>query len=293
MTHGGMGGIAAFLRTVLEPGEEVLVPEPHFPTYRAQISFTSADLVYIPTRFEEGFVLQPKAVEKAITPKTKALILNSPNNPTGSVIPGDTLDEIADIAVKNDLLILSDEVYDRMVYDGPHESIYTRPGMAERTVVVNSFSKAYAMTGWRMGYAYGPVWLIEEMLKVAQYHTSCPTSVSQRAALSALNANSAQFDDMAREFQSRCELAYNRLKKMPGIEVHPTAGSFYIFPKIAGINPDCRQFAFDLVDQEKVVVIPGFAFGPSGKGFIRMACTVDLSRITEAMDRLERFIHNQ
>ena len=293
ITHGGMGGIAAFLRTVLEPGEQVLVPEPHFPTYKAQVSFTGAQMVHIPTRYEDGFVLQPDAVEKAITPQTKALIINSPNNPTGSVIPGSVLDELARIAVEQDLLVLSDEVYDRMVYTGPHESIYTRPNMAERTVVVNSFSKAYAMTGWRMGYAYGPTWLIEEMLKVATYHTSCPSSIGQRAALTALRANDTQFDAMAQEFKARCDLAFQRLNKMPGIDVKPTAGSFYIFPKIAEINPDCEQFAFDLLDQEQVVVIPGFAFGPSGKGFVRMACTVDKDRLTEAMDRLERFVHKQ
>ncbi len=293
ITHGGMGGIAAFLRSVLESGQQVLVPEPHFPTYKAQICFTEAQMVYLPTRFEDNFVLQPDVVKNAITPQTKALILNSPNNPTGSVIPGDVLDELARIVIEHDLLILSDEVYDRMVYTQPHDSIFTRSGMAERTVVINSFSKAYAMTGWRMGYAYGPAWLIEEMLKVAAYHTSCPSSVGQRAALMALKTDASRFDAMAQEFGERCDLVFQRLQKMPDIEVNPTTGSFYIFPDISAINPDCEKFAFDLLDQEQVVVIPGSAFGPSGKGFVRLACTVDKDRLTEAMDRFERFVHRQ
>ena len=156
ITHGGMGGLTACLRAVLEPGEEALVPEPHFPSYEAQISFAGGEMVYISTSFEDGFILRPEAVEKVLTPKTKILIVNTPNNPTGGVIPGQALDDLAEIAVEHDLLVLSDEVYDRLVFKGRHESIYTRPGMPERTVVVNSFSKTFAMTGWRLGYAYGP-----------------------------------------------------------------------------------------------------------------------------------------
>jgi len=290
ITHGGMGGINAFLRTVLEDGQEVLVPEPHFPTYKAQIGFTGAKMVYVPTRFEDDFIVRPDAVRKALSSKTRALILNSPNNPTGSVIPADVLDELARIAVDHDLLVLSDEVYDRMVYGARHESIYTRPEMARRTVVVNSFSKAYAMTGWRIGYAYGPAWLIEQMLKVSTYTTSCPSSVGQRAALAALRADGTPFKAMVREFGERRDLVLQKLKEIPGVQVKPTAGSFYIFPYIGKINPDCRQFALDLLEQEQVVVVPGSAFGPSGKGFIRLACTVDKNRLAEAMERLKRFI---
>ncbi len=290
MTHGGMGGLNGFIRTVLEPGGQVLVPEPHFPTYRAQIRLAGGEIVYVPTHFEDGFVLQPQNVEKALDSRTKVLVLNSPNNPTGSVIPEKTLDALASLAVENDLLVLSDEVYDRMVYGNRHASIYTRPGMADRTVVVNSFSKAYAMTGWRMGYAFGPAWLMEEMLKVVTYQTSCASSVGQRAALAALRADPAIFDAMAREFRQRCEYAYERLSRMPGIAVKPAAGSFYIFPRIQSLIPDCEQFAFDLLDQEQVVVIPGSAFGPSGEGFVRLACTVGMKTLTQAMDRIERFV---
>jgi len=290
VTHGGMGGLNGFLRTVLEPGQEVLVPEPHFPTYKAQIGFAGGRIKYIPTRFENGFVPDPEAIQKAVTPQTKALIINTPNNPTGAVIPGKILDQIARIAVEEDLLVLSDEVYDRLVFSSRHESIYTRPGMSERTVVVNSFSKAYAMTGWRMGYAYGPPWFMEEMIKVVMYQTSCASSIGQRAALQALRSDDGRFDEMADEFQKRCDLVYRRLNQMPGIRVLPTNGSFYIFPDVSDVVSDCKQFAFDLLDQEQMIVIPGTAFGPSGKGFVRIACTVNQDRLTEAMDRMERFV---
>jgi aspartate/methionine/tyrosine aminotransferase len=268
ITHGGMGGLTACLRAVLEPGEEALVPEPHFPSYKAQIAFAGGEMVYIPTSFEDGFILRPEAVEKALTQKTKILLVNTPNNPTGSVIPGQVLDDLAEIAVEHDPLVLSDEVYDRLVFKGRHESLYTRPGMPERTVVVNSFSK----------------------LKVVTYQTSCASSVSQRAALAALRADQGQFEAMWKEFQERCDLVFQRLKKMPGIRVHPTAGSFYVFPNITEITSDCERFALDLLAQEQVVVVPGAAFGPSGKGCVRLACTVKKDRLIEAMDRFERFV---
>jgi aminotransferase len=291
ITHGGMGGLNSCLRATLEPGEQVLAPEPHFPSYDAQIAFVGGEMVYIPTAFEDGFILRPEAVKQALTPQSKVLILNSPNNPTGSVIPGQILDELAQLAVKHDLLVISDEVYDQLVFEGRHESIYTRHGMPERTVVVNSFSKTFAMTGWRLGYSYGPPWIIEEMLKVVTYQTSCASSVSQRAALAALRAHRHQFEHMWRELRERCDLAFQRLKKMPGIRVNPTAGSFYIFPNISEITNDCDRFALDLLVQEQVIVVPGSAFGPSGKSCVRIACTVNKNLLTEAMDRLECFVH--
>jgi len=290
MTHGGMGSLIATLRAILEPGEEVIVPEPHFPSYKAQVCFAGGEVVYVPTLFEDRFVLRPEKVSEAITPKTKALILNSPNNPTGSVIPGSVLDELARLAVEKDLLVISDEVYDRLIFEGPHESIYTRPGMAERTVVVNSFSKAFAMTGWRIGYCYGPAWLIDEVVKVATYFTSCPSNAGQRAALAALRADQAPFEAMASAFQKRCDLVYNRLKAMPGVRVHPAGGSFYVFPDVSQLTDDSEAFALDLLDKEQVVVIPGEAFGPSGKHCVRLSCTVDETRLNEAMDRMERYV---
>ncbi|MFZ0449775.1 MAG: pyridoxal phosphate-dependent aminotransferase [Desulfatiglandaceae bacterium] len=290
VTHGGMGALIAGLRAILDPGEEVIVIEPHFPSYEAQVVFAGGRPVLVPTSFQDRFIVRPERVAQALGPKTKAMIINSPNNPTGCIIPGDVLDELAGIAVENDLVVISDEVYDRLTFEGPFESIYVRPGMAERTMVVNSFSKAFAMTGWRIGYCYGPEWLMDEVAKVATYFTSCPSNVGQRAALASLRADREQFEKMAQEFKDRCALAYRRLKEMPGVRVYPSAGSFYIFPDFAEITSDSRQFALHLLDREQVVVIPGSAFGPSGKTCIRISCTVDKDLLTEALDRIERFV---
>jgi len=290
ITQGGMGGLSSSLRTLLEGDDELLLPEPHFPAHRANSAYVGGKIVYLPTSFEDGFVLRPETVEQALTPRSKVLLINSPNNPTGCVIPGQVLDELARLAVERDLVVISDEVYDRLVFKGRHESIYTRPGMDQRTVVINSFSKTFAMTGWRLGYAYGPAWLMKEMVKVVTNTTSCASSVSQRAALAALRADQNRFDDMAAEFKARCELAYERLKAMPGLQVNPPLGSFYIFPSIAELTADSQSFALDLLDQEQVVTVPGSAFGPSGEGCLRLACTVDQERLTEALDRIERFV---
>lgn len=290
LTHGGMGGLTAAFRALSDPGDEIIVPEPFFPSYEAQIAFAGAEMKQVRTTFDDNFTLRPEAVEAAITSRTKALVINSPNNPTGHVIPGKVLDQLAELAKAEDLIVISDEVYDRMVYTGKHESIYTRPGMAERTLVINSFSKAFAMTGWRLGYAYGPDWLIPQMLKVATFYTSCPSSVSQRAALAALKTDPAVFADQAAEFERRCRYAHKRLQAMPGVRCLEPTGSFYLFPDVSQLTDDTEQFALDLLEKEQVVVIPGGAFGPSGRGCIRLACTVNMTDLAEAMDRLERFI---
>ncbi len=292
ITHGGMGALTAVLKAILDPGDEVILLEPHFPAYRAQVAFCGGRTVPVPTSFEDGFVVDPPRVEKAITSHTKALLINSPNNPTGSVIPTNVLDELARLSVENDLFVISDEVYDRLVFDGTHESIYTRPGMRERTVVINSFSKAFSMTGWRIGYCYGPEWLIDEVVKVATFFNSCPNSVGQRAALSALRMKQTVFDEMAAEYEARCQLVYGRLETMPGIKVHPSQGSFYLFPNVEEIMEDATRFALELLDREQVVVIPGEAFGSSGKGCVRISCTVNQAQLSEAMDRFERFVRS-
>lgn len=292
ITHGGMGALTAVLKAILDPGDEIILLEPHFPAYRAQVAFCGGRTVPVPTSFEDGFVVDPPRVEKVITSHTKALLINSPNNPTGSVIPTNVLDELARLAVENDLFVISDEVYDRLVFDGTHESIYTRPGMRERTVVINSFSKAFSMTGWRIGYCYGPEWLIDEVVKVATFFNSCPNSVGQRAALSALRMKQTVFDEMAAEYEARCQLVYGRLETMPGIKVHPSQGSFYLFPNVEEIMEDATRFALELLDREQVVVIPGEAFGSSGKGCVRISCTVNQAQLSEAMNRFERFVRS-
>lgn len=290
VTHGGMGALAAVLRTLLEEGQEVLLPQPHFPDYQAHIAFAGGRVRHVATRFEEDFVLQPEALAAAVTQESKVLLLNSPCNPTGAMIPGETLDALAKIALEKDLIVVSDEVYDGMVYGKPFQSIATRPGMAERTVVIRSFSKTYAMTGWRVGYCYGPEWIIEQMLKVVNYSTACASSVGQRAALHALNEGPAPFAAMRDRFSRRVDLVWNRLVRMEGVRALKPSGTFYIFADISRYSEDSRTFALDLLEQEQVVVVPGYAFGPSGEGWIRIACTVDQARLATAMDRLERYL---
>ena len=290
ITHGGMGALTAALRTLLEQGDHVLLIEPHFPDYLAHIAFAGGIALKVSSRLEDNFVPRPEDIERAISPKTKVIILNSPNNPTGAVIPGDVLDSVAEIAIRHNLAVISDEVYDRIIYEPPFESIYTRPGMAERSLIIKSFSKSHAMTGWRIGYCYGPKFLIEQMLKVVNYSTACASSIGQRAAIAALDIDSSVIEQMVDRFAARVNLVCSRLDTMRGIRVSKPRGSFYVFVDISQITHQSRKFAIQLLKKKKVVVIPGYAFGDSGEGCIRIACTQKRSILEEAMNRIEAFI---
>jgi aminotransferase len=293
VTTGGIGGLSSFFRAVLDPGDEVLVPEPYFPPYRHLIEWVGGRAVHVQTSFENGFAPTLEALEASITPESKALLLNYPNNPTGAVITAETMDAIARFVRENDLLVVSDEVYERLLYDGrTHESIWTRPGMQERTVMIHSLSKSFAMTGWRVGYAFGPEWIIEPMIKVVASCTSCAPSISQRAALAALKLDARIIDAMVDEFRARRDLAYGALKELAGVRVHEPAGTFYIFPDINHITSDSLKFALDLLKQEQVVVVPGETFGPCGRGCVRLALTVNRERLMEAIERIQRFIRS-
>lgn len=290
ITFGGMGALAAAFRALLDDGDQVIIPEPFFPDYTSHVEFSGGTCVFSPTRIENGFLPEPEAIAVAITARTKVLLINTPCNPTGAVIPGPTLDALAELAIRRDLVVISDEVYDRLTFGVAHQSIRDRPGMAERTLVIGSFSKNFAMTGWRIGWALGPQWLMGAILNVTTHNTSCPSSVSQRAAIAALAQPEATWESMRQEFAARCRLVYERLAAMPGVTVAPPQGSFYLFPRIAQIGGDGRRFALELLNREQVVVVPGEAFGPSGAGCVRLACTVGLERLAQAMDRLERFL---
>jgi len=292
VTPGGMGALSAALQAVLEPGDEVLIPEPYFPAYKAHVIMAGGQVVPVPTTFDTGFTLRAEDLKRAVSPRTKVLILNSPNNPSGNVLDGQTLDELAEIIRDRELIVLSDEVYDRMVFDGRFESIVTRPGMAEQTLVIKSCSKTFAMTGWRVGFAFGPGWLMPQVIKVVNYATTCVNTPGQRAALAALTMDQEPFTAMSRSFQGRVELLWNRLQSMPGIRCHRPAGSFYLFPDISSLNTDSTAFALSLLEKEGVLVIPGSAFGQSGEGCVRIAGTVGEERLEEAMHRLQRYVAN-
>ncbi|MDZ7761471.1 MAG: pyridoxal phosphate-dependent aminotransferase [Desulfovermiculus sp.] len=292
VTPGGMGSLSAALQAVLEPDDEVLIPEPYFPAYKAHVIMAGGRVVPVPTTFDNGFTLRAEDLQRAVTSKTKVLILNSPNNPTGNVLDRQTLDELAEIIRDKELIVLSDEVYDRMVFEGQFESIVTRPGMAEQTLVIKSCSKTFAMTGWRVGFAFGPSWLMPQVIKVVNYATTCVNTPGQRAALAALSMDQEPFLAMSQSFQRRVEFLWSRVQDIPGIRCHRPAGSFYLFPDISSLNPDSTAFALSLLEKEKVLVIPGSAFGRSGQGCVRIAGTVGEKRLEEAMNRLQRYVTN-
>lgn len=289
ITHGAMNALTSAMRTLLREGEEVLTPAPHFPDYAAHAAFAGGRLVAVQASFEDGFVIRPEALEAAVTDKTRILLLNSPCNPTGAVLPDATLDALADLAVRRNLFVISDEVYDAISFNGRPSSIVDRPGMDQRCLVVNSFSKTFAMTGWRVGYCHGPEWFMRELIKVVSYSTASASTPGQRAALAALRGPSDFFDGMVEEFRRRAELVTSRLAAMPGLRVNAPRGGFYLFVDVSGTGMDGRAFAETLLKEEQVVVIPGATFGPDCERFVRLACTVPMDRLALAMDRMERF----
>jgi aspartate/methionine/tyrosine aminotransferase len=290
ITHGGMGALTATLKTILEPGDQVILPEPHFPDYMAHIALADGIAIKVPTTFEDKYIPLPEDIDRAVTGKTKVILLNSPNNPTGAVIPGNILDSIAEIAVRRNLIVISDEVYDQILYEQPFHSIYTRPGMTSRTVVIKSFSKSHAMTGWRVGYCIGPPTFIKQILKVVNYSTACASSISQRAAIAALDLDPLIIERMKDRFSRRIDLVCSRLTAMKGIRVNKPKGSFYILADIREITGQSQAFARALLKDAKVIVIPGYAFGNAGEGAIRIACTQSSMILSEAMDRIELFL---
>ena len=290
VTHGGMGALTSALKTILNAGDQVLLIEPHFPDYYAHVILAGGEVIGVPATFEEQYIPRPETVERMITENTRAIILNSPNNPTGAVIPGDVLDALAEIAIKRNLFVISDEVYDQLVYDPPFESIYTRFGMADRTLVIKSFSKSHAMTGWRVGYCFGPADFIRQMLKVVNYSTACTSSIGQRAALAALDLDPAIINEMKDRFANRIGTVCSRLEAMHGVRVNRPSGSFYILADIREFARESQEFAKRLLHEAKVVVVPGYAFGKAGEGTIRIACTHPSAVLSEAMDRIEKFL---
>lgn len=295
ITSGAMHGLLAVMRTILDEGDEVVSPAPCFSDYLGHCVLAGGRLVQVPTSFDNGFLPTLEAMEKAVTPHTRALLINSPCNPSGIVLDAPTLDMLAEFAVRHDLIVISDEVYDSITFRGKAESIATRPGMFERTVVLNSFSKAFAMTGWRVGYALGPSWLMKEMVKVLSYSVASTGTPNQRAALAALTGPKEEFEAFREAYRRRTHLAAARLNAMPGVRCLEPAGTFYLFPHIEAAKGDSLAFALDLLDKKQVIVVPGFPFGPEETvdGCVRIACTVDEEKLAEAMDRIEDYLKNR
>jgi aminotransferase len=277
------------LRALVDPGDEVLVADPGYVAYEAGIIFAGGVPVPVPTRAENGF--EPLAADYAAlaTPRTKAILLGSPNNPTGAVISREQLEGIAQLARERDLVVLSDEIYSRLVYGTEHASIASLPGMWERTVTLNGFSKAYAMTGWRIGYAAAPAHILEAMLKVHQYAIMCAPTDAQAAALEALRHGEDDVQAMVAEYTRRRTLMVDGFNGM-GLTCHAPKGAFYAFPNITSTGLSADEFTEKLIQEEHVAVVPGDAFGEAGAGHIRCAYCTAYEKIEEALTRIARFV---
>ena len=277
------------LRALLNPGDEVIYHEPCYVSYRATILFAHGVPVEVETRAENGFRLTRAMLEAKVTPRTKVLMLNFPNNPTGAVMSRADLVDIAAFAVERDLIVITDEIYAELTYDTPHTSIVSLPGLRDRTIFLHGFSKAWAMTGFRLGYACGPAELIEAMMKIHQYTMLCASSLSQKAALEALVRPEADVAEMVNEYRRRRNFIAAAFTDM-GVECHRALGAFYAFPSVARFGLPAKEFSLQLLREEKVAVVPGTAFGACGEGFVRCAYATSMENLTEAMVRIRRFI---
>ena len=278
------------LRATCDPGDEVILHEPSYVAYVPAIVFAGGTVVEVATRFEDDFALDPKAVEAAITPRTKALFLGYPANPTGAVLDDDIQDELARIAVEHDLLVYSDEIYDRLAYGTyRHRAMSSLPGMRERTILMGGFSKAYAMTGWRVGWMCAPAPILEGIVKVHQYSIMSAPSVAQDAALAALQGGEPAVERMVAEYDRRRRLLVDGLNRL-GLPTFEPRGAFYAFPDISSTGLTSDEFTERLLREEKVAVVPGNAFGPSGEGHVRMCYATAYEKLEEAIERIGRFV---
>ena len=289
VTVGGSEAIDIAFRSVIEPGDEVIVPTPSFVCYAPLVSIAGGTPVILETKFEDKFKINPEALKAAITPKTKMLVLPYPNNPTGAILTKEELEDIAEILRDTNILVLSDEIYAEMTYTGNHCSIASLEGMQERTIVASGFSKAYAMTGWRMGYICAPYQLTEQMLKIHQYGIMSSPTTAQFAAIEALKNGDDDIKMMVDEYNRRRRYIFNGLKSI-GIESFEPEGAFYIFPKIGDFGLSGEEFCNKLLYDYKCAIVPGNAFGKSGEGFARISYAYSIKHITQALERIEAFV---
>lgn len=290
VTVGGSEGIDLAFRAMLNPGDEVIIPEPCYVSYVPCVTLADGVPVTVNLKEENDFKLTKEQLLSAITPRTKILVLAFPNNPTGAVMTKEELEEIAEVVKEKDIFVVSDEIYAELSYGNTrHCSIASIDGMKERTIVINGFSKAHAMTGWRLGYACGPEVIIKQMLKIHQFAIMCAPTNSQYAAVEALRECDDAVEEMRNEYDRRRRFMLSKLRGM-GLKVFEPYGAFYIFPNIAEFGLTSDEFATRFLTEEKVAVVPGTAFGDCGEGFLRMSYASSLSNLKTAMERLEKFI---
>lgn len=290
VTVGGSEGIDIALRTMLDPGDEIIIPEPSFVSYKPCAIFAGAKPVIVDLKEENEFKLSPRDLLNAITERTKMVLISYPNNPTGAIMNREDLEEIAKIIIDQDIYVLSDEIYSELNYTGdPSISIASLEGMRERTVVINGFSKAYAMTGWRLGWACGPRIIIKQMLKVHQFSIMCSPTISQYAAIDALKNGDEDVEYMRNEYDLRRRFLLSRFDRM-GIPCFKAMGAFYLFPCIKKYGLSSDDFAKKLLEDQKLAVVPGSAFGRAGEGYLRISYAYSMNSLDESLKRLENFI---
>lgn len=288
ITAGSTGGVFAAIMSLVNPGEEVLIQDPWYPGHIRSITLADGKTVEVPQVEEKGYDIDLDTLNERVTKKTKLLILISPNNPTGAILNYNTLKSIAEIAIDNNFYILSDEVYEKFVYEGKFTSIAEIPGMEERTIIIKSFSKTYCMTGLRIGYAVASHEIIEQMSKVACAASLSVTSIVQYAALAALKGPQDYVEEMVKEYGERRKLVLKKLKEIPGIKTAEPKGAFYVFPNIEKIGVPSKEFVEHLVKDARVLVSPGYPFfGPRGKNHIRISYTVPKNKLETALERIK------
>lgn len=289
ITVGGSEGIDMALRAMLDPGDEVIIPEPCYVSYLPCVELADGVPVRIPLKAENEFRLTPEELEAAITEKTKIVILPFPNNPTGAIMEREDLEKIAEIILAHDLYVMSDEIYAELTYGKKHVSIASLPGMRERTIVINGFSKAYAMTGWRLGYALAPAVICEQMTKIHQFAIMCAPTNSQYAAIDAIRDGDKDIEVMVRAYDQRRKFLMQTFREM-NIDCFEPFGAFYVFPCIKKFGMTSEEFATKLLQEEKVAVVPGTAFGDCGEGFLRISYAYSIEELKEAIGRIKHFI---
>ena len=290
VTVEGSEGIDLALRAMLNPGDEVIIPQPCFVSYIPCTLMADGVPVTIPFKEENQFRLTKEELLAAVTDKTKVLVLSYPNNPTGAVMTKEDLEAIRDVVVEKDLFVISDEIYSELIYNGEHISIASLEGMRERTIVINGFSKAFAMTGWRMGYAVGPRLIMEQITKIHQFAIMCAPTTGQYAAIEALKNCEEDVQLMRESYNQRRKFLLNEFEKI-GMKCFEPLGAFYAFPNITAFGLTSDEFANRLLKEEKVAVVPGTAFGDSGEGFLRVSYAYSIEELRNAMERIGRFVH--
>lgn len=289
VTVGGSEAIDIALRAMIEPGDEVLIPQPCYVSYQPCTVLAGGKPIIIELKGENDFKLTREQLVAAITDKTKILILAYPNNPTGAIMDYNDLKDLIDVIIQKDIIVISDEIYSELTYGKQHVSIASFPGMKERTIVINGFSKSYAMTGWRLGYAVGPALIIEQMIKIHQFAIMCAPTTSQYAGIEAVKNGDADVELMRDAYDKRRRYLIHSLHEM-GIECFEPYGAFYVFPCIKSLGMTSEEFSTKLLQEEKVAIVPGTAFGDCGEGYLRISYAYSIENLKIALERIERFV---